>query len=606
MPLPEGYSVYTEPEEEIPQPVEQQVPQPDVGIQDTVEQQIQQPVIETQQTEQPQAQLPEGYSVESMQEEIPVTPGAKNADNVLDQLYRGHLPEKQQKALDELVKRGSLTGVTGEPLSISTLSGNLKKRLGKASQFIEPDPEKKTEEEGLSMMKALTEGSKVFIPSVKKQLTSLWDAVTNPSETWEGMKALATDLYKAQVESSLTDWGFDPEELKGTPLENIEQTPALDFVIDDLKETWGTFEGFKKAVATDPAGIMVDLASVVAPVAKGVETAAITAKLPKVAKVAGVVAKTAALTDPVTAVSTVGKQTINIVSKLTGKVIKGIRPTSLYQSAVKMSTTLTDKERTSLANIALKYEILPKFKGLDKIDDTIRTLDNTIADMIDKADLTGKTMPINELFKDFESLKSERLLSTKAMEGLRAINRVKKSILDGNKLIERDKFTPHQVQQLKKTAYKDLKTYYSKTKYSRADVKAQKAVARAAKEYLESIIPGIKQLNKKDADLIALRQALDRPASRIENRDIIGLGVPAKVIAGTVAGSTFGTTAGGIGTGVGLILGIIDDPIVKSKIAILLNKLQKEGVKIPVNSAIRRLLGEQTLRVAKEVKEGEK
>ena len=108
------------------------------------------------------------------------------------------------------------------------------------------------------------------------------------------------------------------------------------------------------------------------------------------------------------------------------------------------------------------------------------------------------------------------------------------------------------------------------------------AVARSAKEALEEIIPQIKQLNATEGALIDLQTHIERASARITNRDLLGIGMPIKGTMGGVVGGYPGATAG-------LALGLLDTPIVKSKIAIVLNRLRKHGIKVIPSAAIGRL-----------------
>ena len=454
-------------------------------------------------------------------------------------------------------------------------------------------------ETDLPLSEALATGAKNLPKSALKQVSSIWEAISKPGQTWEGVKSLSKDIYKNQMTVALEDMGFDPAKIKfeeGSLLDHIEKTPALDIVVDELQKTYGSYEGFKEAVSKDPARILMDIGTIAAPAAKGVEAAAMASKLPGVAKVAGAVSKGAALTEPITAATAGAKQALSGVSKLTGQAFKSLTPTGLYKSATKMSTVLSEAERTHLADVALEAGIMPTIKGLEKIDGKITKIDETIAGMIDETNLTGNQMPLGELFKEFKDLKSKRTLSASGLKDARAIDRVRKEILKANAKIKRGKLTPKETQQLKQTIYKDISNHYNKMKNSSANISAQKAVARGAKKYLESILPEIKNLNKADADLINLKNALDRPVSRIANRDIIGLGMASKAGGGGVVGGMVGgPEVAAAAAASGVIFGILDDPIVKSKIAIVLDKLQKQGVDIPNDRAIKRLLAEQVL-----------
>lgn len=465
----------------------------------------------------------------------------------------------------------------------------------------EAQDHQETKDNDMGLMSASYEGIKNLPKSAYNQVKAIYDAAAHPVQTWEGLKVIAKDIYKDQMKVALKDIGFDPEKVKfekGSLLENIEHTPALDFIIDDMKTTYGDYEGFKKTLASDPARIAVDIGTIAVPTAKLVGGVGVAAKLPKVAAVAEKTSKVASMLDPVTAALAGVKVGVGEVSKLTGKVLRGTKPTAMYKSAAKMSTTLDEAERTRLAQIALDNEIVPTLKGLAKIDEKIGKIDAKIAEMISAAAETGKKMKLDELFKDLNGLIEERRLSTTGLQDEKTISRIKQSIKNANEKIGRDKLTPEEAQKFKQTVYKDLSGYYESMKNSSASIQAQKLTARAAKEFLEDIIPDIKMLNKQDGDLLALREAIKRPVSRISNRDVFGqLGMVSKTGTGALIGHAIGgADSVALATSAGLILGVLDDPLVKTKLAIVLNKMQKKGLDINEKNAFVRLMLEESAR----------
>jgi hypothetical protein len=234
---------------------------------------------------------------------------------------------------------------------------------------------------------------------------------------------------------------------------------------------------------------------------------------------------------------------------------------------------------------------MPTVDGVNKLYTEIRGIDKTISSLIENAEKTGQKMDIADLFKEFDALESDAILSAKPLSKVSAMNNVKKQIKVANKAIGRKDFTPEQAQKLKQNIYKDIKEYYDKQLKLPMSVKAQKSVAKQAKLFLEEMIPEIKALNKKDADYISLMEALDRPVSRIANRDIIGIGAPIKAGTGGAVGAAFGVPEIGIAIGTGLA--VLDHPLVKARLAILLNKLEQQGIKISAESraALRTAIG---------------
>mgnify|MGYP001586670474 FL=1 len=88
-------------------------------------------------------------------------------------------------------------------------------------------------------------------------------------------------------------------------------------------------------------------------------------------------------------------------------------------------------------------------------------------------------------------------------------------------------------------------------------------------------------LNKQEGALIELGEALEKAANRITNRDIIGIGVPIK-------GGLGGVVGGWKGAAGGVAVGLLDTPAIKSKLAIVLNRLKEKGIQVkPTSTAIR-------------------
>lgn len=111
---------------------------------------------------------------------------------------------------------------------------------------------------------------------------SLVGAVTSPVETAKGVGTLVKGAAQNILPESLV--GSDP------------QAKAMASQLADFyKQRYGTMEGFKEALATDPVGILADVSTV----ATG--GGAAVGKLPMLAKAGQVVSKVGAATDPLAA-----------------------------------------------------------------------------------------------------------------------------------------------------------------------------------------------------------------------------------------------------------------------------------------------------------------
>ncbi len=376
---------------------------------------------------------------------------------------------------------------------------------------------------------------------------NIYQAVRHPVETVKTVGKLAVGLGEAFV---------------GKETERAEQYRQLE---DAMRERYGTTEGFKDAVANDPVGVLGDVASILIP--------------------AGKVAGLKTLTKAGTAL-----EPTNIIIRsaaLPFKLIPEKAAIDLYKSAVKFGTTLTYNQRKTISKTALKYQIMPTEKGLIKLRDLINQYNTEISDLINQSAKKGIELPTENVFKKLNKVKEQfKKTSDQPLQWDKAFKQLQKEWDEMLKVGEVK--TPQEIQKIKTGIYRDLESFYEKHKATPAKVELRKGVATNCREMLENIIPEIKYLNRTDGDLLNLWTAIESKANRISNRDIISIGLPVKM--GTGAGIGFlvaGESGGTIGSILGLSLGVFDTPQVKSKIALVLDKLRSKGVQVkPTRAAI--------------------
>ena len=348
---------------------------------------------------------------------------------------------------------------------------------------------------------------------------------------------------------------------------------GYEYLADDfgqmVLDRYGSVENIMETIKTDPVGVVGDFATLLTGTGMGL-------KFANFGKASAAFSKAGAAIEPMTRV---GKAAKGATGQLIKKVYKAKSAEDLYQSAVKFSTTLDEGQRLRLAKTAVESGIMPTYDGLKKAWSKVNALNDRITNLIDKAQETGKTMSVKDLFKGFDDLEF-RALSESSLQitASNAIKKVKKEITDANNKISREKLTPKEAQALKQQTYKELEEYYEKNLETPPTAEARKAVAKQAKLFLEEVIPEIKQLNKTEGSYLDLIKALDRPASRISNRDIIGIGTPIKASAGGIIAGPFGAA---VGTG----LGILDNPKVKARLAIMLKDMEKQGILLSPKSS---------------------
>ena len=355
--------------------------------------------------------------------------------------------------------------------------------------------------------------------------------------------------------------------------EVTESRRKFDAAVNDYKKTYGSLEGFAEALENDPVRLMGDASALLMGGGQLMRGGGKVARLPGMVDAGKTLVKAGAKVEPLSAVMGGAGAAI--------KAIPNSFTRKMYESAAKFSTTLDDAERAKLTETAFKYGAEPSIKGVDKVNSLISNLENKIETFLGGE--YDRVMPVDELFKDFDKLKKEYLsTSGTPVVDFKAIEKIETQIRQANEILQRERLSPKEAQNLKRKIYKDLTKEYKKFKNSPASKDAQKTVARAAKEYLEDIFPEIKGINAEMGELIELQEAIQRSANRITNRDVIGIGAPIKGTTGGVIGGPFGAFAG-------YTLGILDTPAVKSKIAVLVEKMKRRGVKIKPTSALVRL-----------------
>jgi hypothetical protein len=348
----------------------------------------------------------------------------------------------------------------------------------------------------------------------------------------------------------------------------------VDDLVDAFKERYGGVENIKKSIADDPVGIVGDVVSMLIPGGAAVKGVGTVTKIKKIASLGEKISKVGKALDPLTAISKVSKKSI-------GKLIPKELPSKLFESAAKFSTTLPVDVRRKLASTALTQRIMPTVKGLDKIRTKVNKFNDEITTLIDTATDQGKKIPVQALFTKFGDLR--KVMSGEPITRGRQISKVAKEISVFFKGKGKKFLTPAEAQELKKAIYKETESYYSKVANNPARIDAKQAIAKAAKESIEDIFPEIKQLNQAEGALLALRKELEKSASRISNRDLLGIGVPIKATAAGAAGGPIGVLGG-------IAIGLFDTPNVKAKLAIILQSIKDEGVVLSKDSLLSKII----------------
>lgn len=247
----------------------------------------------------------------------------------------------------------------------------------------------------------------------------------------------------------------------------------------------------------------------------------------------------------------------------------------MYQSSLKPSTTLSPTERASIIQTGLDKEIPVSEKGIDKLSDLLSDLQQKTKAVI----ATDPNAPINKFAVASRLTETARRAANQVSPtaDLKAISKVGTDFM-GSQPTE---IKAADAQALKQGTYQNLgNKAYGELKG--ATIEAQKSLARGLKEELQNIFPELQGLNAQQSKLYDLEEQLNRAVGRIDNHQLIGLGTPMATTAATAIGNSAKA-----GMAAGILKTVLDNPMIKSKIAIALNAAGKG--KIPMSAANARI-----------------
>jgi hypothetical protein len=258
-----------------------------------------------------------------------------------------------------------------------------------------------------------------------------------------------------------------------------------------------------------------------------------------------------------------------------GALAKTRIPQKFYQSALKPTWNMVRKEGLTMLDTGLKEQIPVSAKGLEISENAIDDIRKEISDGIKFHGRQGATIDSSKVLSRLDDLQTFYKNTAAPQEALDTLQQIKDQFIQyhGRQIpIEK-------AQQIKINTYQEVRKAYGEM--ATAKVEGLKQVARGIKEEISNIFPEISKLNERQSDLLGLNDALYRAVWRIENHQIMGIG------SGIAAGAG-GAILGGPGAAtafVGKLL--LDDPIIKSKLAIA---LAKQGVPNPSVVVSRKLL----------------
>lgn len=353
-----------------------------------------------------------------------------------------------------------------------------------------------------------------------------------------------------------------------------------------LAGPYGSLGNYADYAKKDPAQAQSDIAMLLTGGGKLLEGAGGASKLGALEKIGSKAGRVGGMVEPLTA-----------PMKLTGTAASAIMPSrfsqKLYASSAKMSTIIDPEVRQRLSQKLLDAEVKLNATGFGKLANDFESMWRGVDDLIDEYVSTGanKKSTVNDILSGINKWEERAKLTGRS----KIVKRIKTQFIEdltdtveigGSKYRVLRELDAKQVNRVKRDLYQELHSKYGKDLVPMAST-IKMDIAHNAMEIIEELIPGVVPKNKTAAAYKELMDVIRNGVNRIENRDLLSIGVPVRAGATSIISEKLGLgeKAGGIA---GLALGILDLPAVKSRVAIRLNRLRKQGVKIsPTATAIK-------------------
>jgi len=146
-----------------------------------------------------------------------------------------------------------------------------------------------------------------IIPSATNMATGLYQAVTNPVQTVSGLLDVGAGALQKALPKPVVDF---VNQFESNPEAAQRAVSAANAVGGAMKERYGSVEGIKNTIATDPVGAMGDLSTLLG------GGAALAGRIPMAGKVASMLSTASDITNPITLVGKGVSKTADMASAL--------------------------------------------------------------------------------------------------------------------------------------------------------------------------------------------------------------------------------------------------------------------------------------------------
>lgn len=358
-----------------------------------------------------------------------------------------------------------------------------------------------------------------------------------------------------------------------------------------LSDRYGGVDKFAKTLYEDPVGTLSDVSLLAGGAAGLVKGAAAIPRAAGMARTAGALEKGAQIAETVANVTDPVRIGFNAATLPLRPF--GI-PERIYQSSFKPPPgSYSSEEVKGMIRTGLEERVPVSEKGVNKLWSNIEDLNTKVKDFTDAATQRGVAVSPVDVAKrvdDIEPIFREQVNPNKS---LKQLAKAKQEFLEAHQT--EAPFTqvlpsldpgggyfpvgtgstpvptpiPADVaQRIKVGTYRQIKKSYGELK--NAQVEAQKALARGIKEELADAIPEIGALNERESNLLQLVPAIERAVRREGGHQLFGIGTP--IAAGAVGAATGDAKLAAVA---GTLRAVLDDPWVKSRLAIAIHHAQK-------------------------------
>ncbi len=257
----------------------------------------------------------------------------------------------------------------------------------------------------------------------------------------------------------------------------------------------------------------------------------------------------------------------------------GLSPEKLYQSALKPTWAMAKKDGLEMVKTGLKEKVPVSQEGLRVIQQRIDDIGKDISSGVQLRAMQGRTIDTSKVLSTLDDLEKFYRNSGSPERPLKQLADLRLEFEQYHgQHIPLDK-----AQQIKQNTYQLIKDSYGEM--ATAKIEGLKQIARGLKDQISSVFPEVAGMNERQSKLLGLDEAMTRALWRIENHQIMGIGSP-------IAASAGGAIMGGPGA-VASLVGkfVLDDPSIKSKLAIALANKGVKAAPAVVNARMAALKG---------------